>query len=733
MKNQYTYNIFRKIMMVIIFNLFIFQTYAQDKSCSADFEFMVNPISYEVSFTNTSSGSPTTVLWHFGDYDTSTDFNPVHQYQDTGTYLVCLEIYSDLCQDMTCKTIAIAINGVQDCEAIFDYSSTEQDLEIHFENLTGGSVDSVLWDFGDGYSSDEFSPNHQYEEADSFLACLYIFSGDCLDIVCYTVNPSFRDCEVAFSFERLDSLINVQFINESIGMFDEWLWDFGDGNTSILEQPSHEYSSSGHYKVLLQGKRNNGVFCQDTVSHSIDIIKPDTCFADFGFIIDPSRPNIIQFNDSSSDNITNWEWNFNDNPNGSSVSSQENPQHVFPENGDYNVSLTVNNNNCMSVITKTVSVDVILNIDFTFVLDSLSPVQNTFLFHSQIEGIYDHLIWDFDNDDVVIVNNLDTTHSYEEQDKDYQVCLTAEYRFNDTSLFESTLCKGLTTSEYFNIGGQIVFGDSLLNNPYSTGDSALAYLYRVDGGNMVAVDTNYFDYLGYYWFPQKIKAYYIIKTALTQYSAHFSDFAPTYVGNTTQWDEAEIINLAQDKYREDIHLVEEFSINKGLTNLEGSVYDILNINEQKELNAVVCLFDMDDGLINYQYADDNGDYLFENISEGHYMLSVDVTGVPVRPQLIYVNGKQNRDFKASSLNIITELFPNPARDYSILYFENNNETAEIILQVTSATGELLSEKKFAVIDGENFFSLDLTDYNKGLLFVRINDGREAKAIKLLHY
>jgi len=456
----------------------------------------------------------------------------------------------------------------------------------------------------------------------------------------------------------------------------------------------------------------------------------DACIADFTFTVNSERPSLIDFTDASTGDITFWKWNFNDNPNGGSFSYGQNPVHAFPKNGDYQVSLTIGNDSCSDQITKTIQIDVPLSIDFTFQLDSSNITPNTFVFQSQIDGFYDNLFWNFDNQ--IISNRVDTTHSYPLQDHEYQVGLTAEYIFNDTSIMRKVLYKGLTTSEYFDMGGQVFFGDSLLNNPYSTGDSAVAYLYRDDNNAMVAIDTNYFSALGYYWFSQKLKAHYIVKTALLANSVHFNNFAPTYVGNTTQWDEAEIINLAQDKFREDVNLVEKTNIQAGTKSIEGSVLDILDINNNKD-QAVVYLFDMDEKLIDYKYADNKGRYSFENIYQGHYMLSADITGIPVRPQLIYINDKFNDEYKTAIIENSIELFPNPANNYSILSFNNDSDSKEIKAQIISANGSILKELQLTADNGNNFFSISLSEFNKGLLLIRILDNDSQTVLRLLHY
>ena len=454
------------------------------------------------------------------------------------------------------------------------------------------------------------------------------------------------------------------------------------------------------------------------------------CDANFSFSVDQNRPNIIHFNDESIGDITSWNWDFGDLISGGSYSSDQNPIHTFPENGSYLVKLSISGDSCDDTVSYTIEIEVPLSIDFTFKLDSNNIIPNTFLFNAEIEGYYDELIWDFNNE-TVIANKEDTIHSYTEQDTDYQVCLMAKYFFNDTSVQKKVLCKGLTTYEYFNVGGQVYIGDVLLNNPTSTGDTAVAYLYRIDGEKMTPIDTNYYTHLGYYWFAQKLKAYYIIKTALLPNSAHYDDFAPTYMGNTTVWEEAAIVNLAQDKYREDIRLVDKNKHKEGSAQLEGSVYDLLDIEDSKT-KAVVCLYDMENDLVDYQYAKANGNYNFSDVYKGHYMLSADITGVDARSKLIYVDNRQMSEYKTVHLSSEIYLFPNPASEYTILNYENTSDNKQIQFQIISVDGKILWDEMQDVSAGLNYIRIDLQDFPQGLMVLHIIDGSNIVSKRILH-
>ncbi len=458
------------------------------------------------------------------------------------------------------------------------------------------------------------------------------------------------------------------------------------------------------------------------------IAQRDTlCVANFSFEESATigKPSVIQFKNLSTGNPSQYIWDFGD----GSTSNASNPFHYFPEAGTFSVSLSISNDYTQDEIVKEVIIEVPLEISFTFKLDSNYHIPNTFHFSSEIEGTYDYLLWDFG--ERTITNVEDTTHSYSKQDTDYQVCLTAKYYFNDTSIIQKISCQGLTTSEYYNIGGQVYFGDSLMNNPYTTGDTGVAYLYRMNKNELIPIDTNYFVDFGYYWFAAKLKSYYIIKTEFTKNSKHADNFAPTYVGNTTQWDEAEIINLAQDKFREDLHMVEKKESKSGKAVISGSIYDILDI-QNTESRPMVYLYNTQNELLDYHPADQYGDYYFDDVSNGHYLVNSDITGIKARSQMVFIDGKGRSHLKSESLEQKHSIFPNPAENYSIIEYYCSKEAKEVNMLIYNSNGNILSEESIQLNSGLNYIHVNLENISKGLVFVKIVD-EQSQVFKLVHY
>ena len=141
------------------------------------------------------------------------------------------------------------------------------------------------------------------------------------------------------------------FSDLSTGAPVQWSWNFGDGNTSTQQNPSHTYNSAGTYTASLIVTNSSG--CTDTFSLAVLVNPlPVTSFSSTTVCVG----NSTCFTDLSSipsGNINSWSWNFSDPNSGpSNISNIQNPCHIFSTSGNYNVILTVTSNNgCQSTAT----------------------------------------------------------------------------------------------------------------------------------------------------------------------------------------------------------------------------------------------------------------------------------------------------------------------------------------------------------------------------------------------
>ncbi len=147
--------------------------------------------------------------------------------------------------------------------------------------------------------------------------------------------------EAAFTFSS--NGLNVDFVNASTdgdGSIDVWQWDFGDGNTDSVANPSYAYAAAGTYRVMLTIADNAGA--ADAIGQLVTVTAGGgggNAAPVAAFSYSCSARSCTFDSSASSDDvgIVNWTWDFGDG-NGSSVA---NPSHTYASQGNYTVTLTV--------------------------------------------------------------------------------------------------------------------------------------------------------------------------------------------------------------------------------------------------------------------------------------------------------------------------------------------------------------------------------------------------------
>ncbi len=313
-----------------------------------------------VNFQNTSTGA-VSWQWNFGDGGTSTIQNPSHTYTNYGDYTVTLiATNSSGCRDTIVKTNFIRIR-----KAVITISGLPAQGCIPFTinpipNITAlDNVTSYNWDFGDGGTSTLQNPSHTYTVLGTYTVRLIITTSlGCTDTLTLIGGVKAGTMPVAdFSANPLIAcaFAPVQFTDLSIPA-DDWLWNFGDGTTSTLQNPSHQYTAPGTYTVTLTA-RNSGCPDTETKVSYVTVLPPVA-----NFIATPSCTNRYEF--TFTDNSTgplSWFWEFGD----GTTSTLQNPlPHVYPVLATYTVKLTVTNGSCSNTYATNIRT-VNENPDFT--------------------------------------------------------------------------------------------------------------------------------------------------------------------------------------------------------------------------------------------------------------------------------------------------------------------------------------------------------------------------------
>ncbi|MCF8424165.1 MAG: PKD domain-containing protein [Bacteroidia bacterium] len=295
-----------------------------------------------ISFTDSSKVSVGTIVswsWDFGNGNTSAVQNPTDSYSVSGTYSVSLIINtSSGCTDSITKVLLVNPTPVSS----FSFVTACSNDSVRFINgssINPGVINSWDWNFGDGNSSTAQNPAHLFDSTKVYTVSLTALS----DAGCsasfsqtITINPA---PIAGFKFQSNCGLLSVNFNDTSLvdgGTINSWNWNFGDNNTSIIQNPTHTYSTTGTYTVILEVSTSNG--CKDTVSSVVNLSQSVLA----AFIPTGGNYNVnemISFTNQST-GASNYQWTFAD---GSAIETIANPQHAFSSPGTYSVTLIVAN------------------------------------------------------------------------------------------------------------------------------------------------------------------------------------------------------------------------------------------------------------------------------------------------------------------------------------------------------------------------------------------------------
>lgn len=208
--------------------------------------------------------------WYIGD-STYYDSMPSHQFPDTGFFDVTLVIISENgCQDSV--VLPVQVNALPIAEFVSPEPCVYGAVFIDSSYDDSTTIDSWLWYFGDGDSSFVQNPVHTYDSLGTYTVTLTITSDfGCENTIVHQV-PIFPPPVSQFTFFPNPAQVTdiVSFNSDAYSInapIVQWLWDFGNGDTSDLIDPETVYDSGGLYNVSLVVF--DGVGCRDT---SIQIV-----------------------------------------------------------------------------------------------------------------------------------------------------------------------------------------------------------------------------------------------------------------------------------------------------------------------------------------------------------------------------------------------------------------------------------------------------------------------------
>ncbi len=340
--------------------LFLMATFAnaQAPNCNAFFlQFPNNNNADSIRFFYL--GFPmTSYHWDFGDGSTANTNTPWHYFTTPGTYTVCLTVFDSTaggtCTDTSCVTVNISGTGINCNPNFIHFAAGNNQENVNFFYI-GSAATSFAWDFGDGGTSIIRNPTHLYSAPGTYYVCVTITdsttAGTCTGTFCDSVivtnppptcNPRYFNVAVN---GNPDSIRFFYFGTQATS----YLWDFGDGASSTLQNPNHSYPGSGTYIACVtitdstSGGTCTGTYC-DTI---VIVVPPPICNARYARNI-INGTDSIRFNYNGSNALT-YSWDFGD----GTTSTLQSPVHLYPASGSYTACVTITNTNAGGTCTDT--------------------------------------------------------------------------------------------------------------------------------------------------------------------------------------------------------------------------------------------------------------------------------------------------------------------------------------------------------------------------------------------
>ena len=367
------------------------------------------------TFTDVSTGLPSTWFWNFGD-GSSSAVGPItqHTYTLPGSYIVSLFVSGGgACTDQVFELVEVSDNvqaGIIAPASICDGSAI---LFTDNSTITSGTIDNFFWDFGDGNTAATQDANHLYTSPGTYTVTHTVgTNGGCTSTT--TVDIDILDTPIANFLETPACQNGVttftDFSTLANGTITNWFWDFGDGTNSTLQNPTHVYAASGNFVVTLTV--TTGAGCSDNFSSPV-IVYPAPVANFTAPIACPQ--DTIQYTDLStisSGTIVLWNWDFGD----GGISFLQNPQHGFAQlNNSFDVTLVVTSNfGCTDTVINTITTHPIP--DFAWGPDFASGCQPLVVNFADSTTVFGGNVtnWEWSFGDSIMSFAQNPTHIYSE-------------------------------------------------------------------------------------------------------------------------------------------------------------------------------------------------------------------------------------------------------------------------------------------------------------------------------
>ena len=424
-----------------------------------------------VTFDNLSLNADT-YLWTFGPAFTSDLEEPAVSLPQDGTYEVSLLAINGCGADEITLTITITAFPNAGISSSSNIGCEPFDVQF-FDNSTDNAT-AWNWSFPGGSPgiSSEQNPVISYLEPGLYTVSLEVSNEvgtNSITLVDYVEVKPLPEALYDFNIDNAD----VIFSNNS-SQYDNVMWDFGDGNVSEEFNPTHTYTSSGDFVVVLIASNECG---SDTFEQIIamDIRTPVIVFSQS--VNEGCAPLMVQFVDQSDNDPFSWKWTF---PGGNPENSTEqNPLVEYVDPGVYDVSIELTNDFGSSSLTVLGAIVVLSKplAEFEFAMDQ-GDVQ-----FMNISDFGESFNWDFGDGSTSNIEN--PIHTYIESGS-FDVVLVVTNKCGNDTIIQTV---EIVLSSVFD--SEILTLFSVYPNPNNG-----LFILEIEGSPSKFIEVNLIDLLG---------------------------------------------------------------------------------------------------------------------------------------------------------------------------------------------------------------------------------------------
>ncbi len=361
--------------------------------------------------------------WNFGDGSSiNTLASPTHVFTKPGIFIVTLTVKAD--SSCTTSTVYDTITVAGFPKAGFTHQFNCVNSPVNFIDTSkvgfADTLGSWRWTFDDGSFSNQPSPTHRFSNLKTYNVKLLVSGLACPNLKDSVVYPLLIDAPIA-SFIMSDSVscidtIQVKFTDLSSTYapttIRNWNWNFGDGNTSTDQSPTHVFRKPGKYFITLTVTNNEGCTSLPLIKQLIVYGSPKAAFV---------MPKQICLTDSipfvntstlgyGSTQFISYIWDFGD---GIPLNYTANPTHRFKFAGKFGVRLTVRADSSCMTSTFVDSVTVIGYPKAKFGIENYCVETPIFFRDSSIAGYADRLgSWSWNFGDNSFSSSTNPVHIY---------------------------------------------------------------------------------------------------------------------------------------------------------------------------------------------------------------------------------------------------------------------------------------------------------------------------------